>query len=249
MNSGNKVQVFVSHIREESELANILKKCMRADFDGLLEVYVSSDDTSIDAGSEWLASIKRKLESSAVELVLCSNASVGRPWINFEAGAGWLHEIPVIPVCHSGLKPDALPMPLCSRHGVVAGETAGLKRLYKALTKAIQSQIPSADISDLVTVDYGKIVESIKDFEGRYSAHLVEATRNQDQRTTAALLRMKEALMDKQFSARSIRKLAATGGITVSEALDILRLDTDVILDTDAQLGRIAKLRSRDSLI
>jgi len=51
--------------------------------------------------------------------------------------------------------------------------------------------------------------------------------------------------MEKRFSARSVSKLAAKAGVTMSEALDILRLDDDVILDTSAKFGRMAKLKSR----
>lgn len=242
----NKVRVFVSHISDESQLAETFKKHLLADFAGLLQVDVSSDATTIDAGTEWLPAIQRKLGRAALELVLCSKASVGRPWINFEAGAGWLRKIPVIPVCHSGLSPSELPMPLHALHAIVASDIPGLKRLYKSLTKAIQLEIPSADVSDLVAVDYAKIVESVKDFERLYSVRLGEATRNQlDQRTAAAHRRMKEALMEKRFSARSVSKLAAKAGVTMSEALDILRLDDDVILDTSAKFGRMAKLKSR----
>lgn len=247
MNDANKVHVFVSHISDEAELAKILKGHLLADFGGLLAVDVSSDATTIDAGKEWLEAIKGKLRSAAVELLLCSKASVGRPWINFEAGAGWLHNMPVIPVCHSGLLPKELPMPLHALQAIVATQTSGLKQLYRCLTKAIQTQVPSADISDLVTVDYGRIVESVKAFEGKYVVNVEEATQSQDQRTAAAHQRMKEALLDKRFSYRSIGKLAAMGGITGSEALDILRLDPDVILDTSATLGRIAKLKSKSA--
>ena len=45
-------------------------------------------------------------------LVLCSERSVSRPWINFEAGAGHVKGVPVIPICYAGVSKDTLPAPL-----------------------------------------------------------------------------------------------------------------------------------------
>jgi hypothetical protein len=36
---------------------------------------------------------------------------VGRRWVNFEAGAAWLADKPIIPVCYGNLSKDALPHP------------------------------------------------------------------------------------------------------------------------------------------
>jgi len=36
---------------------------------------------------------------------------VARPWVNFEAGAAWLADKPIIPVCYGNLSKDALPHP------------------------------------------------------------------------------------------------------------------------------------------
>jgi len=91
----NKPTIFISHISEEKELATILKKHLENDFLELIEVFVSSDTESIFAGSNWLDSISSALRDACTELVLCSKASVNRPWINFEAGAGWMKKIPV----------------------------------------------------------------------------------------------------------------------------------------------------------
>src|SRR4051812_47057901 len=128
-----KPKIFISHISDESVLAVILKNRLLKDFLGLIDVFVSSDEVSIDAGANWLEAIKSALESARVELVLCSKASIKRPWINFEAGAGWLKGLPIVPICHTGLRPNDLPMPLTVLQAIEASKEAGLKKLYRLL--------------------------------------------------------------------------------------------------------------------
>jgi hypothetical protein len=45
---------------------------------------------------------------------MLSKESVLRPWVNFEAGAAWLRNTPIIPVCFSGLRKEAMPKPYSS---------------------------------------------------------------------------------------------------------------------------------------
>ena len=127
-------QVFISHISRETELAQALKQRLAKHFLGLLEIFVSSDRETIQAGSKWLDEVDKALKSADLQIVLCSKESVGRPWVNFEAGAVWLRGIPVIPLCHSGLKPDNLPVPLGLLESIECSQPEGLQKLYDVLT-------------------------------------------------------------------------------------------------------------------
>ena len=106
------MEVFVSHINPEAPLASVLKKWIEDAFVGKVRVFVSSEDDSIPPGQEWFREIADSLSSTKVLLAICSKESVHRPWINFEAGAGWIRGIPVIPLCHSGMTVGGLPQPL-----------------------------------------------------------------------------------------------------------------------------------------
>ena len=123
----SKLTVFVSHISEEHELAELLQQRLSEDFLKWVEVFVSTDTASISAGDNWLESIDRALRGARVLLVLCSPTSIRRPWINFEAGAAWMNKTTIIPVCHSRLRPNELPMPLSVLHAVEAREVTGLE--------------------------------------------------------------------------------------------------------------------------
>ena len=104
-----KKLIFISHISGEAELARALKQHLVHDFLGYFDVFVSSDGKTIPAGAKWLEELSGALRRSLAMVVLCSHESVTRPWVNFEAGGGWVRGIPVIPICHSGMTQDDLP--------------------------------------------------------------------------------------------------------------------------------------------
>jgi hypothetical protein len=75
------------------------------------EVFLSSDKSQIYAGDLWLQKIKEALSAAELVILMLSQRSVARPWVNFEAGAAWLADKKVIPVCYGNLSKDALPHP------------------------------------------------------------------------------------------------------------------------------------------
>jgi TIR domain len=156
-----KSLVFISHIHEEKEIANEFKNLIEESFLGMIEVFVSSNEESIGMGQRWLDNITSVLKDSSVEILLCSPESVKRPWINFEAGAGWIRDIPVIPLCHSGMTPSNLPIPLNMLEAATANEISSLKLIFPVLARAIGSSVPNIDFTDFV--------EKVKDFEDRYT--------------------------------------------------------------------------------
>lgn len=156
----SKQLVFISHITEEKELAIAFKELVEKSFLGMIDVFVSSDAGSISVGRKWLDDITSALKTCAVEIVLCSPRSVTRPWINFEAGAGWIRDIPVIPLCHSGMEPSSLPLPLNLLQAAKAGDAESLRLILPVLAKAIGSNIP--------TVDFDEFVKRVKVCERRY---------------------------------------------------------------------------------
>lgn len=155
-----KPKLFISHIGEEAQLASILKTHFLSNFLGLIDVFVSSDSTSITVGNKWLDDVDTALKTANVELILCSAESVKRPWINFEAGAGWVKGIPVIPVCHTGMRPVDLPIPLHMLQAIEANNERGLKKVYALLAETLGATIPNANFT--------QIVKEVRDFEHDY---------------------------------------------------------------------------------
>src|SRR5688572_29285194 len=143
-------KIFISHVHGEKELAQCLKRRLNKSFCELLEIFVSSDDgKTIKAGKKWLEEVEKALRVADMQIVLCSKESVGRPWVNFEAGAVWLKGIPVIPICHSGMKPSDLPVPLSMLQGIEGNKPEGIQQLYEAVADKFRLKMPKVDFQDV----------------------------------------------------------------------------------------------------
>ncbi len=155
-----KPLIFLSHIHEEKDLAISLKQLIESVFPHV-EVFVSSDESSNSVGNKWLSIITAALKKCKIEIILCSKFSVTRPWINFEAGAGWVREISVIPVCHSDMSPKTLPIPLNELHAVNLKSNDDLKKLFYSIAKDIDCRNPNKD-------DFSDFINSVNKFEDSY---------------------------------------------------------------------------------
>lgn len=142
-------KIFISHISEEAALANILKDHIDQDFLGMLDLFVSTDLNSISAGSQWLEEIKKALQEAQIELLLCSRRSIQRPWLNFEAGAAYVKDLPIVPICHTDLQPSQLPPPYNLFQAVKASDAIDLKKLYILISAKLGSKVPATDLSVL----------------------------------------------------------------------------------------------------
>jgi len=76
------MNVFLSHIAEESPLAAAMKDALQAAVQDF-EVFVSGVD--IPLGRAWLDALDAAFDHSSAVLVLCSPRSIAKPW---SAGPG-----------------------------------------------------------------------------------------------------------------------------------------------------------------
>jgi TIR domain len=163
-------RAFISHASGESELAKLLKERIESDFLGVIDVFVSSDGTSLVAGTQWLEEVKARLRDADFYIVLCSQHSVDRPWINIELGAALTRDKPVIPLCHTDLLASQLVRrPLSDYESFDAANPDGLRNLYEALRQALASRMPN--------VDFAGLARQVHEFEITYKAQkkLIEA--------------------------------------------------------------------------
>jgi hypothetical protein len=144
-----KLRVFISHASGEAPLAEILQQHITKDFIGLVEIFVSSDGTSIAVGDHWLDGVVKALQSADIYAVLCSQHSIERRWINIEMGAALARSKPIIPICHTDLKAAQLQRPLEDSQAIQASDPEGLRQLYSRLAHELGSATPSADFHAL----------------------------------------------------------------------------------------------------
>jgi len=232
-------KLFVSHVVEEAELVKILKAHLTRDFLGLVEVFVSSDLENIAAGANWLRELHSAMHASSALFVLCSHASIARPWVNFEVGAAWIKDVPIVPICHSGLSLSKLPMPFSVMQGIEASSEDGLKRAYALVADTLKCRIPDQDLS--------LIVKSISEFEKNYAPRVATLYQSDIQRRERARTRIYEALKEPKWKWRHIDTLASIGAVSEDEVTDLLHPDADVVFGKSEQDGRrIARLKSRE---
>lgn len=161
MDASKKI-VFISHISEEKDVAIELKRIIDNAFLGAVDVFVSSDQDSIGVGQKWLNNVSESLKNCIYTIVICSPASIERPWINFETGASWIRDIDIAPLCHSGLSPATLPPPLNLLQGDFLSSDTILSKLLGSISKKIGLRCP--EISDVE--NFKSFVHS---FEERYT--------------------------------------------------------------------------------
>ncbi|QJP95500.1 toll/interleukin-1 receptor domain-containing protein [Pseudomonas fluorescens] len=160
--------IFLSHIHEEKALALIIQQAIVEEFSGFVDVFVSSDGTSIPAGANFLKKIENGLTNCVAAIYLISNTSVKRNWINFELGAIWIrnlinineekNEIPLLPICHSGASPSTLPSPLNNLNAISGNQASQLEFAFKSLQSAVGGR-------GKLKTDFNKLAEKLIDFE------------------------------------------------------------------------------------
>jgi hypothetical protein len=237
-----KQQVFISHISVESDLAQWLKQRLNRDFAEALEIFVSSDRSTIEAGRKWLDEVDKALKQADLQIVLCSRESVGRPWVNFEAGAVWLRGIPVVPLCHSGLLPAALPVPLSMLQGLAVNDPNGLAKLYDAVAGILEVPTPA--------VDFAAVAREAKELEAKYARQPGKAETVENPRVLCAATEqyaqpdygfdLDVAVVERYFPGRVTVERALTSNrlmdLLTAERFDIVHLVTPVHPETGAVL-------------
>lgn len=165
-------KLFLSHIHEEKDLAVLIKNAIEEEFSGFVEVFVSSDGTSIPAGSNFLKRIEDGLVDCIGALYLISPISVKRNWINFELGAVWIRnaisiraegpEIPALPFCHSNMTPSNLPQPIGNLNAIVANQASQLEFAFRSIQTAVGGK-------GSLRTDFDKLAQKIVSFEREYT--------------------------------------------------------------------------------
>jgi hypothetical protein len=132
------MRVFLSHVSDEAPEARALKEGLEKALPGV-HVFVSAID--IHLGDAWLKEIDQALTGAKAVLALCSPNSVRRPWLNFESGSGWSKGLPVIPLCHKGMRKDRLLDPMHIFQAVELTSSASCTELVTRLAALLGASL------------------------------------------------------------------------------------------------------------
>jgi hypothetical protein len=103
-------KLFISFVHEDRAVAEAVAALIRENL-RLRNVFMSSDTSLVFAGENWLEKIKEAIGAADAVVLMLSRRSVQRAWVNFEAGAAWITDTPMIPVCYGNLSKTGLRHP------------------------------------------------------------------------------------------------------------------------------------------
>lgn len=180
-----KKKIFISHIGEESEIAQALKDKILAFTNKGVEVFVSSDSESIGLGRDWEDIVKDEIRQCDMMLVIVSKNSLNRPWISFETGAAWVRGIAPIPICHGGIEKGALPKPFSILQSVNA-DINDLTGVFRSISILREEEFGSVDVTDLISIfnEFDKKyyeVDEIEEFLSFFDDYLKGVLKNSNE--------------------------------------------------------------------
>ena len=115
-------RIFMSHIHEEDTVAAATQDLVETELTTATgkqcEVFRLADRHPVRAGEDWLDRIRKEIAQSSAVILMLSKESIRRPWVNFEAGAAWMHGVPLICACYAGQKKGKLPKPYSNLQGL-----------------------------------------------------------------------------------------------------------------------------------
>ena len=145
-NIQKKYRIFISHINEDKDLAISFQELLKSIFDEKIDVFVSSDDKSIEFGTDWFNEIIQSLKECDMAIIFCNKRSIARPWISFESGAAYIRDIPTIPLCCDDISASELPGPFDHIHAANALNSDHIERIFKFIAKKVNFKLPQLEI-------------------------------------------------------------------------------------------------------
>jgi hypothetical protein len=166
---------FLSHAAMDEEMAQELKDVIESSFAGV-DVFVSSDPEDLPPGNLWAETIRERLASAQMLLVLATARGLTRKWVWFETGAGWGRSLQIIPCCVGKVRKGELPPPFSWYQALNVDDESDLRLLLDSLGKVFgpPARLPdfSNIVSDLVRLDVrAEEREKLRNASGENMAH------------------------------------------------------------------------------
>lgn len=100
---------FISTATDEAAVARVVQTWVEQFFPSLSPCFVA--EANIRVGERWLDCLSTALMKAKFVFVIASEASLTRPWVNFEVGAAWARGVPIALLMHGALTPASIPDP------------------------------------------------------------------------------------------------------------------------------------------
>lgn len=149
MEKTKKPIVFISHVHEDVDVATKLKSCIEDSFLGAVDVFVSSDGSSIRGGDRWMQKIEDGLRKSGLVLVLVTHHSAARKWLYFEAGGAFFLGARVVPLLDRSISLRSVGPPLDYLQVCLLSDPIHLQHVFSLIAEMSDMQTPSLDFEQI----------------------------------------------------------------------------------------------------
>jgi hypothetical protein len=160
--TNDQPSIFISHIADEKDAALAIQEMIEGIFLHT-EVYMSSSPVSNPAGAAWYDKMIEQLRDASAIIIVCSERSIDRPWVNFETGSGIIRNVPVIPLILSGLDISSIRIPFSLLQAKSASNEKDLVELINSLTAVLGVRPPKS-----AEVQIADAISKIRSFEQDY---------------------------------------------------------------------------------
>jgi hypothetical protein len=190
--------------------------------------------------------VREEIEGCHALITLCSFDSLTRPWVNFEVGAAWMINKPNIPVCHKGLTPADLPVPLSLYQALAIDDPRGLTRLYTTLAGWFGCKVPSRNFEELAREARGVVGDAAARGVAAAAEDAAATGLRADVMDDAVARRLHAALSEPNPKWRTITWAAAEAGVSEDIAHKHFLTDDAVRFSKSKSSGaRIVGLKRR----
>jgi hypothetical protein len=179
---------------------------------------VWTDVSGLRGGEDWRKGIDEAIKKAFALIVVITPDSKASEYVTYEWAFAWGAGVKVIPLL---LKPTQLHPRLDSLQYL--DFTNHRARPWNSLIELLREAESVEPIPEKVT----------------------RKVNIEDEKNRNAYERMKEALLDENWSYRSLDRLAIKGGVSEDEAIEILRYDPDIIFSKTKSGRKIAKLKNK----
>ena len=132
-------EIFISYVHEDHAIAAGIGNFLRTY--GCKDVFFTGNDWLLYGGELWLERIREELTAAKVVLCLFSPNSEDRPWVHFEAGAAWLTNKVVIPVCIRGVTVEHLKIPYAGIQGITLADYGSAYYLLRSIHRHLKGGV------------------------------------------------------------------------------------------------------------
>jgi TRAP transporter TAXI family solute receptor len=131
--SESGIRIFISHSRQDAELAERLMRRLEADIDipaGAIRC-TSVPGGELEPGDTIVAQLHRNLQECSVVIALLTHESLASSYVLIELGATWMLGKVAYPLLAPGLSSEDLPGPFESIQATQLSDDDAMKRLLK----------------------------------------------------------------------------------------------------------------------